>query len=48
MVKNQPANAEDKGLIPGSGTSSGEGNSNTPQYSCMENSIIWTEEPGRL
>ena len=40
MVKNLPANAENignAGLIPGSGRSPGEGNSNTLQYSCLEN-----------
>ena len=37
MVKNLPANAEDQGLIPGSGRSSGERNSNSLQYSCLEN-----------
>ena len=36
----------DLGLIPGWGTSSGEGNGNPLQYSCLE--IPWTEEPGRL
>ena len=30
-------NVGDLGLIPGSGRSSGEGNSNPPQYSCLEN-----------
>ena len=30
-------NAGDPGLIPGSGRSSGEGNSNPHQYSCLEN-----------
>ena len=29
--------AEDPGLIPGSGRSPGEGNSNSLQYSCLEN-----------
>ena len=39
VVKNLPANAEDidAGLIPGSGRSSGEGNGNSLQYSCLEN-----------
>ena len=36
-VKNLPANAGDTGLIPGSGISSGEGNDNPLQYSCLEN-----------
>ena len=30
-------NAGDLGLIPGSGISSGEGNGNPVQYSCLEN-----------
>ena len=30
-------NAEDPGLIPGSGRSPGEGNGNPPQYSCLGN-----------
>ena len=29
--------ATDLGLIPGSGKAPGEGNSNPPQYSCLEN-----------
>ena len=40
MVKNWPANAEDTrdaGLIPKSGRSTGEGNGNPLQYSCLEN-----------
>ena len=40
MVKNPPANAGDVrgvGLIPESGRSPGEGNSNPVQYSCLEN-----------
>ena len=42
VVKNLPANAEDArntGLIPGSGRSSGEGNGNPVQYSCLEKSM---------
>ena len=42
MVKNPPASAgdgRDVGLIPGSGKSYGEGNSNSLQYSCLENSM---------
>ena len=38
VVKNPPANAGDVGLIPGSGTSPGEGNGNPFQYSCLGNS----------
>ena len=37
MVKNPPSNAGDAGSIPGSGRSSGEGNGNPLQYSCLEN-----------
>ena len=37
MIKNPPANAEDTGLIPGLGRSTGEGNGNALQYSCLEN-----------
>ena len=37
VVKNPPANAGDAGLILGSGRSSGEGNGNPLQYSCLEN-----------
>ena len=32
-------NAGDKGSIPGSGRSPGEGNGNPLQYSCLENSM---------
>ena len=44
MVKNQPANAGDAGLIPGSGRPPGEGNDNWLQYSCLGNSMdggVW-------
>ena len=37
-------NAEDLGSIPGSGRSSGEGNGNPVQYSCLENPMdggVW-------
>ena len=37
VVKDLPANAEDAGLIPGSGRSPGEGNGNPLQYSCLGN-----------
>ena len=37
MVKKTPANAGDKGSIPGSGSSPGEGNGNPIQYSCLGN-----------
>ena len=46
MIKNPPANTGDRGSIPGSGRSPGEGNGNLLQYSCLE--IPWTEEPGGL
>ena len=36
MVKNPPASAGDKGSIPGSGRSHGEGNGNPLQYSWLE------------
>ena len=36
--KESACNAEDLGLIPGSGRSPGEGNGNPLQYSCLENS----------
>ena len=42
LVKNLPANAgnaRDRGLIPGSGRSPGEGNGTPLQYSCVENSM---------
>ena len=37
MVKNLPADIGDVGSIPGSGKSSGEGNGNTFQFSCLGN-----------
>ena len=46
MVKNPSANAGDTGdagLIPGSERSSGVGNGNPLQYSCLDN--FMTEEP---
>ena len=42
LVKNPPANAGDigdAGLIPESERSSGSGNGNPLQYSCLENSM---------
>ena len=44
--KESACNAGDLGSIPGLGRSSGEGNGNLLQYSCLENP--WMEEPGRL
>ena len=46
VVKNPPANAEVRDLdsIPGSERSPGEGHSNPPQYSCLENPMdrgVW-------
>ena len=35
--KESVCNEGDPGSIPGSGRSPGEGNSNPPQYSCLEN-----------
>ena len=35
--KESACNAGDPGLIPGSGRSSGKGNGNPLQYSCLEN-----------
>ena len=37
VVKNSPANAGDKGSIPGLGRSPGERNGNPLQYSCLGN-----------
>ena len=37
--KESACNAGDPGSIPGSGRSLGEGNSNPPQYPCLENSL---------
>ena len=39
VVKKSACNAGDPGSIPGSGRSSGEGNGNPLQYSCLENSM---------
>ena len=43
-------NAGDLGLIPGSGSSQGEGNGNPLQYSCLENPMdrgaSWATVPG--
>ena len=40
-VKNPPANAADASSIPGWGRSSGEGNGNPLQHSCLENPMDW-------
>ena len=45
-VKASAYNGGDPGLIPGSGRSSGEGNGNPLQYSCLEN--LMDREPGGL
>ena len=37
VLKNLPANTGDMGLIPGPGSSPGEGNGNPLQYSCLGN-----------
>ena len=39
MIKNLPASAGDAGLNPGSGRSPREGNGNSLQYFCLDNSI---------
>jgi len=42
--KESACNTRDVGLIPGSGRSSGEGNGNPFQYSCLENPMdrgVW-------
>ena len=39
MVKNSPAKSGDSDLIPGLGRSSGEGNGNPLQHSCLGNPI---------
>jgi len=44
--KEYTCNEGDKGLIPGSRRSPGEGNGNPLQYFCWR--IPWTEEPGEL
>ena len=44
MVKNLPAKVGDSGLILGLGKSSGEGNGNPLQDSCLENPVdrgVW-------
>ena len=38
-IKNLPANAGEKGLIPGLGRSPSEGNGNPLQYSCLGNTM---------
>ena len=38
-IKNLPANAGDAGSVPGLGRSSGGGNDNQLQYSCLRNLI---------
>ena len=44
--KESACNAGNQGLIPGSGTSPGEGNGYPLQYYCLENSM--DREPGGL
>ena len=44
--KESACNVGDQGLIPGSGRSPGEGNSNL--FSILAWKIPWTEEPGGL
>ena len=40
LLSESPCNEGDPGLIPGSGRSSGEGNGNILQYSCLENPMV--------
>ena len=47
VVKNLLASAGDTGLIPGLGTSPGEGNCNTVQY-FIGWKTLWTKKPGGL
>ena len=50
MERNLPANAGDMGSMPGLGLSSGEGNGNPLQCSCLGNSMgkgaWWAAVPG--
>ena len=50
VLKNLPANAGDAGSIPGLGRSTGGGNGNPPQYSCLGNPMdrgaCWATVPG--
>ena len=52
MVKYPPANAgdvRDRGPVPGSGRSPGEGNGNALQYSCLKNPMdraAWQQSIG--
>ena len=46
VVKNPPANARNVSSIPGSGGSSGKGNGNLLQYSCLGNPM--DKEPDGL
>ena len=46
MVKDQPANTGDRGSLPGSGRSTGKGNGNPLQYSCLENPMDKTSLVG--
>ena len=50
LNKESACNAEDPGLIPGLGRSSGEWNGNPLQYSCLENCVDrgawWARVPG--
>ena len=51
MVKNLPVNAgdaRDMASIPASGRSSGEGNGNWLQYSCLESHGTWWDRPRRV
>ena len=45
VVKNLPGDSRDMGSVPGSRRSTGVGNGNSLQYSCLEHSM---EEPANL
>ena len=46
--KESTCNVSDLASIPGLGRSHGGAHGNPLQYSCLENPMDWTEEPGRL
>ena len=46
--KESTCNSRDLGSIPGLGRSHGGVHGNPMQYSCLENPMNWTEDPGRL
>jgi len=51
VIKNLPASAGDRGSVPGSGRSPGEGNGNPLQYSCLGNPVnrgVWRDTVHRI